>query len=100
MPVIHSWGRALVFGTPHTAMAAAFLQSIAEHAAEQRFQLDFRINDAALARMLPAGREVAMPPRRGPRTASYRAGGGKIAALFVGTEKRRAGIRFRGTSAR
>src|SRR6476620_7748040 len=57
MPVINSWGRALAFGTLLTATATALAQSVVEQAAEHRFQLDFRVNDAALAKMLPQGWE-------------------------------------------
>jgi len=60
MPVINSWGRALAFGTLLTATATALAQSVVEQAAEHRFQLDFRVNDAALAKMLPAGWETVI----------------------------------------
>ncbi len=39
------------------AAHAASAQTIIEQAAEHRFQLDFRVNDAALAKMLPPGWE-------------------------------------------
>src|SRR5258707_13322660 len=39
--------------TPHAASA----QTTLEQAAEHRFQLDFRVNDAALEKMLPQGWE-------------------------------------------
>src|SRR3982751_3891631 len=38
---------------PHTTIA----QTIVQQAAEHRFQLDFHVNDAALAKMLPQGWE-------------------------------------------
>src|SRR4051812_36540290 len=41
---------------PHTATA----QTIVQQAAEHRLQLDFRVNDAALAKMLPQGWEPAI----------------------------------------
>ena len=41
---------------PHVASA----QTLLEQAAEHRFQLDFRVNDAALAKMLPAGWETVI----------------------------------------
>ncbi len=44
---------------------AAFAQTVIEHAAEHRFQIDFRVNDAALAKMLPAGWET-MIATQGP----------------------------------
>jgi hypothetical protein len=51
------------------ALVAAFLclaphiassQTVIEQAAEHRFQLDFRVNDAALAKMLPTGWEAVI----------------------------------------
>ena len=51
---------ALLLATP-----AAFPQTVLEQAAEHRFQLDFRVNDAALARMLPAGWETVIA-EKGP----------------------------------
>jgi hypothetical protein len=39
---------------------AAFAQTLVEQAAEHRFQLDFRVNDAALAKMLPPGWETVI----------------------------------------
>ena len=46
---------------------AAFAQTMLEQAAEHRFQLDFRVNDAALAKMLPPGWEVVIATQ-GPAT--------------------------------
>ncbi len=40
--------------------AAALAQTVLEQAAEHRLQLDFRVNDAALSKMLPAGWEVVI----------------------------------------
>src|SRR5262245_2486243 len=40
-------------------------QTVLEQAAEHRFQLDFRVNDAALAKMLPAGWETVIA-EKGP----------------------------------
>src|SRR6185436_15727831 len=45
--------------------APAFSQTVLEQAAEHRFQLDFRVNDAALAKMLPAGWETVIA-EKGP----------------------------------
>ena len=39
---------------------AALAQTMVEQAAEHRFQLDFRVNDAALAKMLPQGWETVI----------------------------------------
>src|SRR5689334_20624262 len=38
----------------------AFAQTVVEQAAEHRYQIDFRVNDAALAKMLPAGWETVI----------------------------------------
>lgn len=46
------WAGALLL-----AAQCAFAQTMLEQAAEHRFQLDFRVNDAALAKMLPQGWE-------------------------------------------
>ena len=40
--------------------AAALAQTVLEQAAEHRLQLDFRVNDTALAKMLPAGWEAVI----------------------------------------
>ena len=40
--------------------AAALAQTVLEQAAEHRLQLDFRVNDAARAKMLPAGWEAVI----------------------------------------
>jgi len=39
---------------------AAHAQTVIEQAAEHRYQIDFRVNDAALAKMLPAGWETVI----------------------------------------
>ncbi|HEX2825539.1 MAG TPA: hypothetical protein VHP37_04280 [Burkholderiales bacterium] len=46
------WAGALLL-----AAQCAFAQTMIEQAAEHRFQLDFRVNDAALAKLLPQGWE-------------------------------------------
>src|SRR6186713_2524479 len=38
----------------------AIAQTVLEQAAEHRFQIDFRVNDAALAKMLPPGWETVI----------------------------------------
>jgi hypothetical protein len=43
----------------------AAAQTVQEQAAEHRFQLDFRVNDAALAKLLPAGSETVIA-EKGP----------------------------------
>ena len=42
------------------AATAAHAQAVVEQSAEHRFQLDFHVNDAALAKMLPAGWETVI----------------------------------------
>src|SRR5258706_8472124 len=60
MPGINSWARAVALGALFVASPLALAQSVVEQAAEHRFQLDFRVNDAALAKMLPAGWETVV----------------------------------------
>jgi len=52
-----SWSNLLAFTVLVLAMPITQAQTVVEQAAEHRFQLDFRVNDAALAKMLPAGWE-------------------------------------------
>jgi hypothetical protein len=51
-----------VIGGAMLMLAAQFViaQTVIEQAAEHRFQLDFRVNDAALAKMLPQGWETVI----------------------------------------
>ena len=53
-------GGALVAASLLLAAQAASAQTLVEQAAEHRFQLDFRVNDAALAKMLPSGWETVI----------------------------------------
>src|SRR5258708_39005212 len=54
--------------TPH----AAYTQTMLEQAAEHRFQLDFRVNDAALAKMLPQGWETVIATQGAAKDANLR----------------------------
>ena len=54
--------------TPH----AAYTQTMLEQAAEHRFQLDFRVNDAALAKMLPQGWETVIAAQGAAKDANLR----------------------------
>jgi hypothetical protein len=54
------------------ASAGAFAQSVLEQAAEHRLQLDFRVNDAALAKMLPAGWEPVIATQGPAKDANLR----------------------------
>src|SRR3954467_6744309 len=60
MPDIRMWSNALTLALLLMAMPIAKAQTVVEQAAEHRFQLDFRVNDAALAKMLPAGWETVI----------------------------------------
>lgn len=53
------WGVVLAAVFMLLAQGAA-AQTMVEQAAEHRFQIDFRVNDAALAKMLPAGWETVI----------------------------------------
>lgn len=65
-------------------------QTVIEQAAEHRYQIDFRVNDAALAKMLPAGWETVIATEGPAKDCNLRmifidrmaimAGGGKTAA--------------------
>jgi hypothetical protein len=54
--------------TPHAASA----QTVLEQAAEHRLQLDFRVNDAALAKMLPQGWETVIATQGPAKDANLR----------------------------
>jgi len=54
------------------AAPAASAQTVLEQAAEHRFQIDFRVNDAALATLLPAGWETAIAPQGPAKDANLR----------------------------
>lgn len=47
----------------------ATAQTVLEQAAEHRYQIDFRVNDAALAKLLPAGWETVIATEAPPRIA-------------------------------
>ena len=53
---------------PHIASS----QTVLEQAAEHRFQLDFHVNDAALAKMLPAGWEAVIATQGPAKDANLR----------------------------
>ncbi|MGZ5090123.1 MAG: hypothetical protein ACXWCY_10835 [Burkholderiales bacterium] len=61
-------GAASLFLTLHAALA----QTVLEQAAEHRFQLDFRVNDAALAKMLPQGWETVIATQGPAKDANLR----------------------------
>ena len=53
-------------------IGTAAAQTTLEQAAEHRLQLDFRVNDAALAKMLPAGWEAAIATQGPAKDANLR----------------------------
>jgi hypothetical protein len=54
------FGRALATAILMLVPLFAYAQTVLEQAAEHRFQIDFRVNDAALAKMLPPGWETVI----------------------------------------
>jgi len=54
------------------AAPVASAQTVLEQAAEHRFQIDFRVNDAALATLLPAGWETAIAAQGPAKDANLR----------------------------
>src|ERR1700759_4991004 len=50
----------------------AFAETLVEHSAEARMQLDFHVPDAALKAMLPAGREPVIATSGGAKDANIR----------------------------
>ena len=50
----------------------AAAQTVQEQAAEHRFQLDFHVNDAALAKMLPQGWEAVIATQGAAKDANLR----------------------------
>ena len=65
---IRSLVAASLYFAPHIASA----QTVIEQAAEHRFQLDFHVNDAALAKMLPAGWEAVIATQGPAKDANLR----------------------------
>src|SRR3954462_12918159 len=57
MPHVNWWSNSLLLALLLLAIPTASAQTVVEQAAEHRFQIDFRVNDAALAKMLPQGWE-------------------------------------------
>ena len=60
MQKVRSWLRVAALAALGLTASAALSQTVVEQAAEHRFQSDFRVNDAALAKMLPAGWETVI----------------------------------------
>src|SRR3982074_823839 len=63
---------ALAAASLSLTLHAAFAQTVLEQAAEHRFQLDFRVNDAALAKMLPQGWEAVIATQGPAKDANLR----------------------------
>lgn len=60
MSKVNGFVGALAVACGLLAAPAAVAQTVIEQAAEHRFQIDFRVNDAALAKWLPAGWETSI----------------------------------------
>ena len=63
---------AVLFGTSLLLAHTSFAQSVIDQAAEHRLQLDFRVNDAALAKMLPNGWETVIATQGPAKDANLR----------------------------
>ena len=61
-----------MLGLASTAAAGAGAQTVLEQAAEHRYQLDFRVPDAALQKMLPAGWETVIATQGPAKDANLR----------------------------
>ena len=64
--------RALAVAVGMCMLQAAYAQTVIEQAAEHRLQLDFRVNDAALAKMLPPGWEAVIATQGPAKDANLR----------------------------
>jgi hypothetical protein len=62
----------LIVASLLSMLPSAFAQTLLEQAAEHRFQLDFRVNDAALAKMLPQGWETVIATQGAAKDANLR----------------------------
>jgi hypothetical protein len=65
-------GAFALMGSQAGAQTPAPLSSVLEQSSEYRFQLDLHVNDAALAKMLPAGWESAMAAQGPAKDANLR----------------------------
>src|SRR3978361_1235710 len=72
MPHVNSWSNSLLLAALLLAIPTASAQTVVEQAAEHRYQLDFRVNDAALAKMLPAGWEAVIATQGPAQDANLR----------------------------
>jgi hypothetical protein len=66
------WSASVLFGVSLLLVQASFAQTLIEQAAEHRFQLDFRVNDGALAKMLPSGWEAVIATQGPAKDANLR----------------------------
>src|SRR5262249_43973243 len=65
-------GALLAAGAISGAVQAAGADTLVEKSAEFRFQLDFRVNDAALQKLLPAGWETVIATQGPAKDANLR----------------------------
>src|SRR3954466_680792 len=63
---------AFLFTSLSLQLSVACAQTVVEQAAEHRFQLDFHVNDAALAKMLPQGWEAVIATQGPAKDANLR----------------------------
>src|SRR3954462_10227033 len=72
MPHVNWWSNSLLLALLLLAIPTASAQTLIEQAAEHRFQLDFHVNDAALAKMLPQGWETVIATQGPAKDANLR----------------------------
>ena len=72
MPRRTAFAGSLIAASLLLTAQAASAQTMVEQAAEHRFQLDFRVNDAALAKLLPPGWETVIAAKGPAKDANLR----------------------------
>src|SRR5215471_270321 len=72
MIALSAGGALLAAGAVGGAVQSAGADTLAENSAEFRFQLDFHVNDAALAKLLPAGWEAVIANQGPAKDANLR----------------------------
>src|SRR3984893_15187420 len=72
MVALSAGGALLAAGAVGGAVQSAGADTLVENSAEFRFQLDFHVNDAALAKMLPQGWETVIATQGPAKDANVR----------------------------
>src|SRR6266566_993132 len=72
MIALSAGGALLAAGSVGGAVQPAGADALVENSAEFRFQLDFRVNDAALQKLLPAGWETVIATQGPAKDANLR----------------------------